>query len=38
MLHSERMLECGIDSLPDFGVASVNYDFAELLARAGEPA
>jgi len=23
---------------PDFGVTSVNYDFAELLARAGAPA
>ncbi|MFN0121152.1 MAG: DUF3883 domain-containing protein, partial [Blastocatellia bacterium] len=23
---------------PDFGVTSVNYDFAELLARAGQPA
>jgi len=23
---------------PDFGVTSVNYDFAELLSRAGEPA
>ena len=23
---------------PDFGVASVNYDFGELLTRAGEPA
>jgi len=23
---------------PDFGVTSVNYDFAQLLARAGEPA
>ena len=22
---------------PDFGVASVNYDFSELLQRAGEP-
>jgi hypothetical protein len=22
---------------PDFGVTSVNYDFAELLLRAGEP-
>ena len=22
---------------PDFGMTSVNYDFAELLARAGEP-
>jgi hypothetical protein len=22
---------------PDFGVTSINYDFAELLARAGEP-
>ena len=22
---------------PDFGVTSVNYDFAELIARAGEP-
>ena len=22
---------------PDFGVTSVNYDFAELLARAGAP-
>ena len=22
---------------PDFGVTSVNYDFSELLARAGEP-
>ena len=22
---------------PDFGVTSVNYDFAELLARAGMP-
>ena len=23
---------------PDFGVTSVNYDFVQLLARAGEPA
>ena len=23
---------------PDFGVTSVNYNFADLLARAGEPA
>ena len=23
---------------PDFGVTSVNYDLAELLARAGPPA
>src|SRR5262249_5283303 len=23
---------------PDFGVTSINYDFAGLLARAGEPA
>ena len=22
---------------PDFGVTSVNYDFGELLARAGQP-
>jgi uncharacterized OB-fold protein len=22
---------------PDFGVTSVNYDFADLLSRAGEP-
>jgi hypothetical protein len=22
---------------PDFGVTSVNYDFAELLARSSEP-
>ncbi|MEZ5434059.1 MAG: DUF3883 domain-containing protein [Verrucomicrobiales bacterium] len=22
---------------PDFGVTSVNYDFSELIARAGEP-
>ena len=33
-----RVTNRPFQSEPDFGVASVNYYFAELLARAGEPA
>ena len=32
-----RYLREPFHSEPDFGVTSVNYDFAELLARSGEP-
>jgi uncharacterized protein DUF3883 len=35
--HRVRYLRCPFRREPDFGVTSVNYDFAELLARAGEP-
>lgn len=35
--HSVRYLRRPFHREPDFGVTSVNYDFAELLARAGEP-
>jgi hypothetical protein len=36
--HQVRYLRRPFRREPDFGVTSVNYDFAELLARAGEPA
>jgi hypothetical protein len=36
--HRVRYLRQPFRREPDFGVTSVNYDFAELLARAGEPA
>ncbi len=35
--HRAHYLRCPFQREPDFGVTSVNYDFAELLARAGEP-
>lgn len=35
--HRVRYLRRPFHREPDFGVTSVNYDFAELLARAGEP-
>ena len=35
--HRVRYLRRPFRSDPDFGVTSVNYDFAELLARAEEP-
>ncbi len=35
--HRVRYLRRPFQREPDFGVTSVNYDFAELLARAGEP-
>jgi hypothetical protein len=35
--HRVRYLRQPFRREPDFGVTSVNYDFAELLARAGEP-
>ena len=35
--HRAHYLRNPFDREPDFGVVSVNYDFAELLARAGEP-
>jgi superfamily II DNA or RNA helicase len=34
--HRVHYLRCPFHREPDFGVTSVNYDFAELLARAGE--
>ena len=37
-LHRVHYLRRPFLREPDFGVTSVNYDFAELLARAGEPA
>ena len=37
-LHRVHYLRRPFQREPDFGVTSVNYDFAELLARAGEPA
>jgi hypothetical protein len=35
--HRVRYLRQPFRREPDFGVTSVNYNFAELLARAGEP-
>jgi hypothetical protein len=35
--HRVRYLRGPFNREPDFGVTSVNYDFAELLARAEEP-
>jgi superfamily II DNA or RNA helicase len=35
--HQVRYLRRPFQREPDFGVTSVNYDFADLLARAGEP-
>jgi hypothetical protein len=35
--HRVRYLRQPFRREPDFGVTSVNYDFAELLARGGEP-
>ena len=35
--HEVRYLRRPFKREPDFGVTSVNYDFAELLARAGPP-
>jgi len=35
--HRAHYLRQPFKREPDFGVTSVNYDFAELLARAGEP-
>ena len=35
--HRVRYLRQPFQREPDFGVTSVNYDFAELLARAEEP-
>lgn len=37
-MHRVHYLRRPFRREPDFGVTSVNYDFAELLARAGEPA
>jgi len=35
--HTVRYLRRPFQREPDFGVTSVNYDFAELLTRAGQP-
>jgi hypothetical protein len=35
--HQVHYLRCPFRREPDFDVVSVNYDFTELLARAGEP-
>ena len=35
--HRVHYLRRPFEREPDFGVTSVNYDFGELLARAGEP-
>jgi len=35
--HRAHYLRQPFQREPDFGVTSVNYDFAELLARAEEP-
>jgi len=35
--HRVHYLRQPFQREPDFGVTSVNYDFAELLARASEP-
>jgi hypothetical protein len=35
--HRVRYVRQPFRREPDFGVTSVNYDFAELLARGGEP-
>jgi hypothetical protein len=36
--HRVHYLRRPFQREPDFGVTSVNYDFAELVGRAGEPA
>ena len=36
--HRVHYLRRPFQREPDFGVTSVNYNFAELLQRAGEPA
>lgn len=36
--HRVRYVRRPFQREPDFGVTSVNYDLAELLVRAGEPA
>ncbi|MCX7197668.1 MAG: DUF3883 domain-containing protein, partial [Proteobacteria bacterium] len=36
--HREHYLRQPFQREPDFGAASVNYSFAELLARAAQPA
>ena len=35
--HQPHYLRQPVQREPDFDVTSVNYDFAELLARAGAP-
>ena len=35
--HRVHYLRCPFHREPDFGVTSVNYDFGDLLSRAGEP-
>ena len=35
--HRVHYLRKPFNREPDFGVTSVNYDFSELLARAGKP-
>jgi hypothetical protein len=35
--HGAHYLRRPFQREPDFGVTSVNYDFAELLARGGNP-
>jgi hypothetical protein len=35
--HRVRYLRRPFTREPDFGVTSANYDFAELIARAGDP-
>jgi superfamily II DNA or RNA helicase len=35
--HHVHYVRCPFQREPDFGVTSVNYDFAELLARAEQP-
>lgn len=35
--HRVYYLRCPFQREPDFGVTSVNYDFGDLLARAGDP-
>ncbi|MDS4056053.1 MAG: DUF3883 domain-containing protein [Candidatus Accumulibacter sp.] len=36
--HRTHYLRQPFQREPDFGVTSVNYDFAELIARSGNPA
>jgi hypothetical protein len=35
--HRAHYLRRPFEREPDFGVTSVNYDFADLIARAGQP-
>ena len=35
--HRVHYLRCPFQREPDFGVTSVNYDFADLLSRADAP-